>query len=149
LKAWISLLWGMALLGLLLLPSDYRAGAEIAHGHSLVQLWVDAGYGTVHHAHDHPRAPDAASARTTSWLEPLIGDTGRAGSASLNDERPDVAEQHDSAPTASGIHILLTMMSVSLALGVRPVTAASFDRPISGLPPRIVLPPPRWTPHGA
>ena len=44
-STWFCLLWGMALLGLLLLPSDYRAGAESAHAHSLIQLWADASQG--------------------------------------------------------------------------------------------------------
>ena len=149
LKSRLNLLWGIALFGLLLLPAEYRAGAETAHGHSLVQLWVDAADGAVDHGHDHHRAPDPAPAAATSWLEPLIGDVGNAGWAGLNDERPDVAEQHDSAPTVNGIHILLTMVTVSLALGARLTTAASCDRPIAGLSPRVVLPPPRWTPHAA
>src|SRR5687768_12233062 len=45
----IYLLWSMALLGLLLLPANYRAGAESAHAHSLIQLWTDANNGTVRH----------------------------------------------------------------------------------------------------
>ncbi|MBW3633645.1 MAG: hypothetical protein KY456_11535 [Chloroflexi bacterium] len=149
LKAWISLLWALALLGLLLLPSDYRAGAEIAHGHSLVQLWVDATDGTVDHAHDHHLVPDPASPLTTSWLDPLVGDPGTAGSSRPVDEAPDAAKQHDSAPTASGIQLLLTTGIVLLAVGWRLEPAAGSDRLVTGLSPRVVVPPPRWTPHPA
>src|SRR5688572_27726859 len=48
-STWFYLLWSMALLGLLLLPSDYRAGANSAHAHSFIQLWADANTGTVRH----------------------------------------------------------------------------------------------------
>src|SRR5829696_2912325 len=58
LSLWFRLLWGMALLGLLLLPSSYRAGAESAHAHSLIQLWADAANGTIrHHVHQGLRDP--------------------------------------------------------------------------------------------
>jgi hypothetical protein len=139
----------MALVGIFLLPSDYRAGAEIAHGHSLVHLWVDAIDGTVRHAHDYHGPPDSASALTTSWLDPLIGDPGNVGTSHANDWQPDVAEHQESAPIASGVQLLLTMVFVPLALGVRLDPVGSSDRPVAGLTPRIVLPPPRWTPHPA
>src|SRR5215213_11934086 len=85
------LLWGLALLGVILLPSDYRAGAEFPHAHSLVQLWVDAEDGMVHH-HD---------AGSTAWDE--------AGSSK---ERPDIGEHDDSMPTTSGMHLLLNAITI-------------------------------------
>src|SRR5688572_17809119 len=96
LSIWFCLLWGMALLGLLLLPSNYRAGAESAHAHSLIQLWVDAGEGRVHHAHSGLSEPGPAL--STSWFDPAVADGGRAEPVGFDDPRPDLAEQHDSAP---------------------------------------------------
>lgn len=62
-----GLLWGLALIGLLLLPSDYRAGAEAAHGHTLMHLWLDAADGAVHH-HQEPGGQGAA----WDWLKPSV-----------------------------------------------------------------------------
>jgi hypothetical protein len=149
LKARLNLLWGMALLGLLLLSSEYRSGDEIAHGHSLIQLWVDAGDGTVHHAHELYRAPEPGSSPATSWFEPLVGDAGSAGSVGLNDKRPDIAGHQDSGPTASGFHLLLMMATVFLVPGQRLMPTVRCDRSSAGLSPRIILSPPRWTPHAA
>lgn len=149
LAALSKLIWGMALLGLLLLPSDYRAGAETAHGHSLIQLWIDAANESVHHHHLGDGGFYLDPDRSTSWFDPSIEDTGSAPSFDLADERPDVAEQHDSAPATSGVHLLLTAMTATLAVGARQAPAAGSDLPIAGLSPRILLPPPRWTPAAA
>ena len=144
-STWFRLLWGMALLGLLFLPSSYRAGAESAHAHSLVQLWEDASDGKVHHHADGGLSgpgPDPS----TSWFDPAVAETGRTGSVGLDDRDPDIAEQHDSAPAASGVHLLMTAITaiVPLEMGEAPVTVP--DRRRTGLSPRVLLPPPRWTP---
>ena len=58
--------WRM--LGLCLLPTDYRAGAETAHAHSLFQLWLDAADGGVFHEH-------AGRAAIEACLRPSAGST--------------------------------------------------------------------------
>ena len=140
-----SLLWGMALLGLLLLPANYRAGAESAHAHSLIQLFADATNGTIrHHLHYGMGHPDPE--RSSSWFDPSVGDTRTSQSAILADEPLDAAEQQDSAPVSSGVHLLLTSMMAIVALGVGQAPIALPGLRQNGLSPRILVPPPRWTP---
>ena len=146
LTAWPNLLWCMALIGLLLLPSHYRAGGASAHGHALVQLWIDAGDGSIRHAHHHP-ASGSGPAVVTSWLDPLVEDVGNVGSASIADETLDIADQQETAPLASGFHILIMSVPVALAVGGLLPPEAGSDGPIAGLSPRVLLPPPRWTPN--
>jgi hypothetical protein len=144
-STWFVLLWGMALLGLLLLPSNYRAGAKSAHAHSLIQLWVDANNGTVRHHIDHWLAHPNPGA-SSSWFDPSVGGTGSTASMAFDDQRPDAADHQESAPVSSGVHLLLTTMMAIVALGMCQVPVAFPDRRQSGLSPRILVPPPRWTP---
>jgi hypothetical protein len=134
----------MALLGLLLLPANYRAGAERAHAHSLIQLWTDATHGTVRHhiAHalSHP-GPGVSS----SWFDPSVADTETTPAVGLDHERPDAAEQQESAPVSSGVHLLLTTMMAVVTLVTCQTPIAVPARRQSGLAPQILVPPPRWT----
>jgi hypothetical protein len=135
----------MALLGLLLLPSSYRAGAESAHAHSLIQLWADAANGTIRH-HLHHRLAHPASGFSSSWLDPVVRETETSASVASHDEKPDAAEQQESAPVSSGVHLLLTAMMAIAALAKCPVPVDLPGRRRHGLPPPILVPPPRWTP---
>ncbi len=143
-STWVYLLWGMALLGFLLLPSNYRAGAESAHAHSLIQLWADVTNGTVRHHIDHGTTHPSAGF-SSSWFDPSVGVTGLTLSMDFEEERPDAIEQQESAPVSSGVHVLLTAMTalVSLSIGQAPIAVP--DRRHSGLSPRVLVPPPRWT----
>ena len=142
---WFSLLWGMALLGLLLLPSNYRAGAESAHAHSLIQLSADAANGTIRHHLDHGLAhPDPG--RSSSWFDPTIGAIGSPSAGGFDDEHPDAPAPQESAPVSSGVHLLLTTLMAIVALGMYQAPIDVLDRRHSGLSPRILVPPPRWTP---
>jgi hypothetical protein len=134
----------MALLGLLLLPSNYRAGAESAHAHSLIQLWADATNGTIRHHIDHGLAQHGPE-RSSSWFDPSVGDTDTAPAADFDDERPDAADQQESVPVSSGVHLLLTTMTAIIALGTCRAPIDVSGRRHSGLSPRILVPPPRWT----
>jgi hypothetical protein len=134
----------MALLGLFLLPANYRAGAESAHAHSLIQLWADAANGTVRHHIDHGMvhpSPDGSS----SWFDPSVGDTRTIPSVGVDDGRPDALEHQESIPMSSGIDLHLTAMMLLIALGTCQAPACVPDRRHRGLPPRILVPPPRWT----
>jgi hypothetical protein len=126
----------MALLGLLLLPANYRAGAESAHPHSFIQLWADAANGTMRHHLDyglgHP-IPGGSS----SWFDPSVG---------FDDQRPDAVEQQESAPVSSSVHLLLTIIMAIVTLGLCQAPIEAPHRRYSGLSPRILVPPPRWTP---
>ena len=65
---------------------------------------------------------------------------------SLDDELPDAAEQQESAPVSSGVHLLLTIMMAIVTLGMCQAPIEVPHRRYSGLSPRILVPPPRWTP---
>jgi hypothetical protein len=136
----------MALLGLLLLPSNYRAGAESAHAHSLIQLWADATNGTVrHHNHIDHRSAHASPDPSSSWFDPAVGDTGSTLTMGFDDERPDAMEHQESTPVSSGVHLLLIAMTAIISFWVCQAPIAAPDRRQSGLSPRILVPPPRWT----
>jgi hypothetical protein len=135
----------MALLGLLLLPASYRAGAQSAHAHSLIQLWADAANGTVRHHPDHGLA-HAAPGGSSSWFDPTVGDIETTPSVGFDDQRPDPAAEQESAPATSGVHLLLTAIMAIAALGICQTPSDVPDRRHGGLSPRILVPPPRWTP---
>jgi hypothetical protein len=145
LSIWFSLLWGVALLGLLLLPANYRAGAESAHAHSLFQLWAEAANGTIRHHPDHGPA-HAWSGGSSSWFDPAVGDIEPTPSVGFDGQRPDVAAQQESAPVSSGVDLLLTTTIAIVALGIRQAPIDVPDRRLRDLPPRTRVPPPRWTP---
>ncbi len=144
-STWVYLLRSMALLGLLLLPSNYRAGAQSAHAHSLIQLWADANDGTVRHHIDHGRAHPSPGV-SSSWFDPSVGGTGSTTAMSFDDERPDAAAQQESAPVSSGVHLLLTIMMAVVTLGMCQAPIEVPHRRYRGRSPRILVPPPRWTP---
>jgi len=75
-----------------------------------------------------------------------VGETKEVRSIGLDDERPDVAAQHESAPVAGGIELLVTAMAVVAILGMNQAPLALLDRRPTGLPARILVPPPRWMP---
>ena len=133
----------MALLGLLLLPANYRAGAEIAHAHSLIQLLAEAANGTIPHHHDESAQPGPEG--SSSWFHPSAGGAGTGLSIGLGNARPDAAQQQESESVSSGVHLLLTAMTAIAALVIRQAPIAILGWRRSGVPPRILVPPPRWT----
>lgn len=145
LMEWQRLFWGMALLGLFLLPSDYRAGAETGHSHSLIQLWLDAGDGQVRHEHFRTRTPNSFLAQASSWFEPEVNDVSTDQASQIEHETSDVGDQHESAPTASEFHLNLLPATLTLLSGTHEMPIARSDRRLAGLSPPILLPPPRWT----
>jgi hypothetical protein len=138
----ISLLWGMALLSLCLLPTDYRAGAETPHAHSLFQLWLDAADGGVFHVHAAQLAASDALTGTVSWFDPTFAHE-RQVQHSAATQNPDLAHQHDSAPAVSGIDLLLaTLAFMPLLLAARQ-PEPSVSRRLIGRSPQVLSPPPR------
>jgi hypothetical protein len=129
---WSKLLWGLALLGVILLPSNYRAGAEFPHSHSLVQLWVDAADGTVHH---HAGSP--------AWDDVESSSHERESQLGLSKEHPDAGEHEDSTPTTSGIHLLLSAITILAAVTAGPTPAFGPAQRLTGQILRVLLPPPR------
>jgi hypothetical protein len=119
----------MALLGLCLLPTEYHAGDDTAHAHSLLQLWADASDGVVHH-HD-------AGAATSHHHEAHAHGPGEP------QPEPDLADQQDSAPTASGVLMLLTAILTPPALARSSAAICYAGERLRGHQPRVLLPPPR------
>lgn len=85
--AWVpSLVRGVALIGLFLLPIQMRAGAQAPHPHALLHLLLDASDGSFDHhtldetastvSHDHVGAVTAADSH-----EPDVPDVGTSVSA--------------------------------------------------------------------
>ena len=56
------LLTAVAALAILMLPVEYRAGAERAHPHAAFQLWADFAHGKTPHRHDDAATDHAAHA---------------------------------------------------------------------------------------
>jgi hypothetical protein len=138
-----GLLWAMALLGLLLLPSDFRAGADTAHAHSIVQLWADARDGVVeHHHHGHAISLTGAGS-ALDWLDPAFGVAESVDPRGASADDPDVAGHSDSVPTTSGVQFLLAAALTLPAAGGPRVPIPARGRPLLGRSPRIPLPPPR------
>ena len=128
-----SLAWAMALMALLLLPVNYRAGAELAHAHSLPQVLLDAAHGTVHHH----------GSGVADWLEPAVSDDAAVAATMAGDEKPDAGQQQDSAPATGGIHLLL-VVAVLLAFSAEASPSVPVrPRKLAGLVPRVLAPPPR------
>jgi len=121
------------LLGLVLLPSDYRAGAEFPHAHSLVQLLIDAENGTVHH-HD---------GGSTAWDHTASSSHERESQLGVSEERPDIGEHEDSAPTTSGFHLLLSAITMLTPAPASQMAAFGPEQRLTGQTPRVLLPPPR------
>lgn len=133
-----TLIWALALLGMALLPTNYRADAGAAHGHALLQLWADARDGRVQH-HQSPLADDGGA--RLDWLDPLVASEAPAS----NSWSPDAGDQNDSAP-AGGVQALVDESSEPvLDPARRPVTATAVLA-VVGRSPAVPSPPPRWTP---
>jgi hypothetical protein len=135
-----GLLWALALLGLFLLPSDFRAGAATVHAHSIVQLWIDARDGVVEHHHHGYALPHAGDGSARDWFDPAFG---MVDPPSASNEDPDVAEHNDSVPTASGGPFLLAAALTLPAIGGLRGPTPALSTPLLGRSPRIPLPPPR------
>jgi hypothetical protein len=145
--AWSGLLWGLALLGLLLLPTDYRAGAETAHGHALIQLWFDAADGAIHHHHAPVAAGNSAPRDVVQdWLEPAVVDPAERDVRAAGDDRPDVGSQQDSAPVGGSVHLLVKIVVFLVLAVARPAPTVKSRRAPQGRVTRVLLPPPRWAP---
>ncbi len=140
--SWQVLPWFLAVVGLCLLPSDYRAGGEIAHGHSLFQLWADSADGIVEH-HHQTGSLGIIAASSHDWLDPLIPDAGMAEESSAAGHRADLADQHDSAPASSGIHLLLVGLAIPFGLDGSRVMVFGHGQSMVGRVTRILSPPPR------
>ncbi len=134
---WQGLLWTLALIGLFMLPADYRAGAPDAHAHSLAQLWLDAADGAVHHHGHHPDR--SALGDSASWFDPVVGATTTTATS------PDVGDQHDSLTVSAEVQFLVVASELMLLAVLRGQALYSGAHRLHGRCPRVLSPPPRWT----
>jgi hypothetical protein len=139
LPRWAPLLWGTALLGLFLLPADYRAGADVAHAHALPELWADATDGVIHH---HPDRTAVAHHHAADWLDPAV--TASASFFPLSQEL-DAGEQRESVPATTGVDILLATVAIVSFGAVRGGPLPGRERLPVSHSPHVLIPPPRWT----
>jgi hypothetical protein len=137
---WLRLLWSLAVLGLLMLPCDFRAGAEFAHPHSLLQLLIDAADGAIdhHHADDF----DAIHREAMDWLDPIVG-VAHTTSHSDRQARPDIGDQQQSAPSISALPLLLAGITLLPPLAGAAMPVPAPVRRLAGRMPRVLVPPPR------
>lgn len=141
LPSWLGILWALALVGLFLLPSDFRAGSESIHGHSLVHLLIDAADGRIDHRHaDNDGLRPVA---VLDWLDPSVQDPAASDVRSAGSI--DVGEHQESTSVSSGVHLLLVpLMLVPALVGPRQRAIVPGVR-LTGRSPLVLLPPPRWT----
>jgi hypothetical protein len=135
-QAWAGLLWSMALLGLCLLPSNFRGGGELSHGHSLLHLWADAADGHIDHHHHYRQT----AAPLVDWLDPVAD--AAAQSAPDGDEI-DVGGHDDSSPAPGTVHFLPATATFFIAFGGARLPSFQNERTHVGCCPDVLLPPPR------
>jgi hypothetical protein len=137
---WLQLLWSLAIVGLLMFPCDFRAGAEFAHPHSLLQLLLDAADGTIDHHHADDL--DAAHRQAVDWLDPVVG-VALATAHTDRHAQPDVGDQQQSAPSISALPLLLAGVALLPPLAGGAMPAPAPVRRLAGRMPRVLVPPPR------
>lgn len=133
-SGWIAPLWIMALVGILLIPTEYRGGAGTLHSHALFQLLLDASDGQVAHTHSHVTPRSYA----TDWLDPQILDPA----SSQERVRPDVGQQQERVSAVSIITFVLLLPHVLMIPSALPRVSPT-PRRLVGMTLRVLSPPPR------
>ncbi len=114
---------------LFLMPMSYRGGAEAAHPHALLQLWVEAAHSLPDHHHAYLRHASPASSE-------------QAGSARVS---PDIPRSQQSAVTVgiAPIPILTPASGAASSIRRRVMRSAADDPPLAGVRHRPESPPPK------
>ena len=146
LPGWATIFWGLALLSLMSLPSNFRAGADALHGHSLVQLWADAADGRVDHHLHHGTAAEVVRLQS-DWFDPRVELDAPAPWSGL--VQLDVSEHDDTTPAPGGIHLLLATFALVPPVGAAARPLVTARRPLAGRTPGVLAPPPRAIPAAA
>ena len=146
------LLIAIAIMALLLMPVDYRAGANSPHPHAMLQLIYEASHGIPlhHHAVDYVQDQSDASMddhadmnRTKGDAMPLpttsVGGTMRPG--------PDAAEQQDGSLSFVSLSLFAILHALNPALRL-PARRSGGSRHAVRVPRGFVLcpepPPPQF-----
>ncbi len=134
----------VAALALLAVPVSYRGGADVAHPHAFLQLWLDAAAGsTDHHRHHADGRADAhAAPHETRGVA-----TGRDPASDLaalraaEPDRPVLSAMAGGTERATAIAAVISSLFWSLL--ARPPLGSSRQVPLRGRGPRPTTPPPR------
>ena len=126
----IPLLRALALLGLLLLPIQMRAGAQHPHPHALLHLLVDASDGILGH---HLLGEAAAS--------PSHGHSGAVTAAGAH--QPDIPGLGTSVSAAGGLAILAALVTSLMIPPRLAMRTRLYPAPWRGRFPSLEPPPPR------
>ncbi len=128
-----------AVLGICMMPVEYRGGAQTAHAHALFQLFSDAAHGSLdHHGNTFRTLPDRAS-DVRSQQRAMLADASRAESPALQAPPPPIEQ-----PLAVVALVVAALVVAALALtsGHR-VAACLVDASLVGRTVRPTAPPPR------
>lgn len=129
----------MALLSLFLLPTNVRAGSEIRHSHSILQLLLDAQDGQI--AHHHPLG--VTFGLMGDWFDPGVSTAAETSGAAAASENTDLGDHQDSIPVIGGLHLMVSLgIALWLARPARCPIAAAGPR-LRGAVARVPAPPPR------
>jgi hypothetical protein len=140
--SWPSLLAGLALLGFLAMPIDYRGGAELPHTHALLQLLRDATDGHLQHAHASPAAV-ADSSSASSWFDPNAKVASSPHGMHHATDEVDPGQPQHSDSSYSGIPVLLvSAMALPIMTSARRAVAADWGWPQEHAP-EVLSPPPQ------
>jgi hypothetical protein len=139
--SWSARLGALALIGLLLMPIDYRGGAEQPHAHSLLQLLLDASDG--HLDHEHAENASFNPIAAPSWFDPEVGGADAPNDAHAAAEGVDAGQQRHSDSSFSDIPFLLVAL-IALPHVARVRSEVMRDSgPLHGCAPKVLSPPPR------
>jgi hypothetical protein len=138
-------LTALAVLCVLMMPVEYRGGAEASHAHAVFQFWASEGVGALdHHGHDHETVTSRAdSLAVGGWLAPITGAESPATATDAPPDTPRLSEFTVAAERAVGMAVAVSAALALLSLVVlRLLPIASVRIPL-GLTPAPEAPPPR------
>ena len=129
------LLAAVGALALLMLPVEYRAGAERPHPHAAFQLWADVAHGATPHRHD-------------AGFPAVLGHEAHANHdasvAAWNGLTPDVPRVSEATPPVERAAAFASVAALAWLLLI-PVLLRIVGpaRRLVGQPVRPAIPPPR------
>jgi len=126
------LLTAVGVFALLMLPVEYKAGAERAHPHAAFQLWADFAHGKTPHRHDDTPLGHAAH---------TVHEAPVAAAVEPPPDTPKVSEATPPAERAAAFASILALAWLLLPRGW-PRIAGLASR-LVGRSPRPAFPPPR------
>ncbi|MGH2532641.1 MAG: hypothetical protein ACRDJW_10085 [Thermomicrobiales bacterium] len=143
----------LAVLCVLMMPVEYRGGAETPHAHAVFQFW-DTGIASAfdHHGHDHGTAgrhanddvlPTLDSVALGGRLLPAAVSGQIATATSSPPDVPQLSKMTASAERAAGLAVAVSVVLALLALTVLRRLPIAAVRIPAGLTPAPDAPPPR------